>query len=120
MNKFLIFFNLAFSEGDSSDSMLSRTLEFRRSLFCHGLAWSAAGNVVILRTETSMEELTRDLVNSIDGVSDFVSVIEIPNNTAIMYGGWLVDSESFLTLLPSAIDVTYENPGPPVCTEMGA
>jgi hypothetical protein len=116
MNKFLIFFNFAFSEEDTFEIIFSKNYEFRRSMFRYGISWSASGNVTLLKTETSQEKLSNDLVNSIDRVSDFVSIIAIPENPSVMYGGWLVDDESFLELLPGAVDMTYEDPSPPVST----
>ena len=110
MGKFLIIYGLTAAEYDTDSIMLSKRLDFCRAVHRYGLAWSGRGGTVILKADITLNKLSRELVSLISD-DEFVAVVAISENPAVMYGGWLVDDESFLELLPGAIDVTYDDPG---------
>jgi hypothetical protein len=68
----------------------------------------------------NIEDLAHELRSIIDIDADFISIISITANPTAIYAGWLVDDESFLELLPSAINLTYDDYAPPAHKEIGA
>jgi hypothetical protein len=101
VGKYLVIHNLARPVEETDDQYFLRQVAFLKAVFALGPAWSASQGVALLETDWSQDAIATHLVSLVES-GDFAAVLPVDDRAPVFYGGWLVDDEAFLRLLPTA------------------
>jgi hypothetical protein len=109
MSDFVVSFGLSHHTSDEGRAIYrERQNAMINLVFSLGPAWCGAQGAILLRTDQSIDTLTRKLAELVcDG--DFLIVVALSGSMDIRYAGWLVDEENFKAFYPNAKEVPVAN-----------